>query len=111
MPRYDRYLQWFAVPVCVAGWLYILVFTLHLWSDRIFFGGFILIMVTTGLLFDRWRFRGDRLARLPFFAGVAAFVAAILVASISPREFITSGIIGAAGTVAAWGVRAVLRSE
>ncbi|MGH3422336.1 MAG: hypothetical protein ACRDOD_22410 [Streptosporangiaceae bacterium] len=101
-----RMLQRLLVAAVVVGWLYILAFTLHPWQDRVFFGGLIIAGVTAGLLFERWRWRGDRRARTPFLAAAAAFVAGISVASIGPREFGLAGVIAAAGSLVAWALRA-----
>ena len=89
----------------VGGWLYMLAFGLHVWRDRILFGGMIICLPTCGLLFERWRQRGDPLAKVPFFLAAAAFAVAIIVGSISPREFVPAGVIAAVGAVAALSVR------
>ena len=114
MPANDRSfrkLQGLAVVVVAAGWLSMLAFMFHAWKDRVFAGGLIIAGVTAGLLFERWRQRGDRLAKIPFFVAAAAFAAAIIVASIAPREYALSGVIAAAGAVAAWGLRAAARDD
>jgi hypothetical protein len=99
-------LQRLLVAAVIVGWLYTLVFTFHQWRDRVFFGGLMIALVTAGLLFERWRQRGDRYARTPFFAAAGAFAAGIIVATIGPREFGLAGVIGAAGSVVAWALRA-----
>jgi hypothetical protein len=105
--RLYRVIQVLAAAVVVAGWLYILVFTFHNWTDRLLFGGFAADGLTGGIMFERWRQRGDYLARVPFFIAAAALAATIIVGSISPREFVLAGCIAVLGTVAAWSVRAV----
>lgn len=79
--RSFRMLQVLGTVVVAAGWLYMLAFTFHHWKERVLVSGLIIGGVTAGPLFERWRQRGDRLARIPFFVAAAAFAAAIIVAS------------------------------
>ena len=105
--RSFRVVQGLAAVAVAAGWLYMLAFVFHDWDGRVFFGGVIVDGVTAGLLFERWRQRGDRLARLPTFLAAAVFAVAVIVASASIRVHALAGGIAAGGAAAAWAMRAV----
>lgn len=109
--RRFRVVRRLAIGVVAVGWLYILAFSFHHWTERLLGGGLIADGLTSGLLFERWRQRGDRLARVPFLVAVAAFAAAIMVASVSTRTFAWAGGIGILGAVSAWSTRLVVRGD
>jgi hypothetical protein len=101
--------RWLGIAVVVGGWLYLLAFGFHYWAERAFFGGLMVDGLTGGILFERWRKDGDRLAKVPFIFAAVAFAAAIVMSGISPRVLTAAGGIAAAGAVAAWITRAVRR--
>jgi hypothetical protein len=107
--RAIQVLQWLIPAGAWAYWLYFIGHEFHVWATRLWLGAFLAPGTALGFLFERWRRRGDRLARFAFLAGLVPMVTGFYLGVAGTTYQYTAAGLEAAGAIAALVIYALKR--